>query len=288
MIFKFHHTTFAAFFPTVWKTTSASASAAGAVGNGAGPPAPAATFPRPDEPSDMGVLKKQQRRLYHDVVCPTSCPEDSVAYCYGEHNVTIGPACGEDCCISDDDSACDLFTGCVERDGSCTGRKACYKANVPDGIEKSCMGFQACAFMGGDHGEVGRISNSCNDDNACYDLGYDGGVVGNVSNSCNSKKACFELADYYGYVESITGSCNSDAQQPCRQLYGSNIGSIVPLKRKGRMMKYNTADITMCNEDCDKNVDCSGIKWRQGVQKPCRIFKGGYSGKCGKRDLCID
>jgi len=101
------------------------------------------------------------------------------------------------------------------------------------------------------------------------------------------------LTRYGGTIKSITGSCNSSMKQTCRQLFGSNafngdIGNIIPSKRNWRMKKYRTANISVCNEDCDKAVDCSGIKWRQGVQKPCRIFKGGVSGKCGKKDLCID
>jgi len=412
MIVKFRAKALVTFFPAALKTTTASAPAAAAVKDGARLPAPTTTVRGPRGKSDVGALKKSQPGT-SQVECPAECPQGSVAYCEGNPTSTSPIECEEKCCFGTD--ACTDFTGCVKKDGSCTGRKACAGAVAPNGIENSCIGDEACRNLGGSAGDVGKISNSCNDnsacdrlgdyyglvgnvqdscnsDNACQKLGKNGGTVGNVQDSCNGKLACDELAFYAGYVDevqhscngykacqyigyygevenvsnscnaeeacfgvgytvggneyedwslignitnsctakeacaflgnergkvgnianscnteeachslaryggtikSITGSCNSNTQQPCRQLSGSkaskqDIGDISPFKRKWRTEKYRTANITVCNEDCDKDADCSGIKWRQGVQKPCRIFKGGFSGKCGKRDLCID
>jgi len=289
------------------ETTSASAPVAGA--DVLGPSVSSATVRGPGKNTDLGALENRQREA-SQMTCPTECPYGSVVYCYG---APVGPACGNDCCTSK--FACQDFTGCVKKDGSCAGEYACAFAFAPDGIEDSCQGRFACAAMGTD-GVVGKISNSCkgsmacmfmgeagaivgkisyscNADRACHYLGAYYGKVGTVNKSCNAKEACMRVGSFYSTVKSIGGSCNSEKQQPCRQLAASksskqDVGNVIPFKRNGRMKKYRSVDIGACSELCvDTGDDCKGIKWRQGVQKPCRIFKGGFSGKCGKRDLCI-
>merc|ERR1712194_742442 len=195
------------------------------------------------------------------------------------------------CCV---DNACDGFTGCVKKDGSCTGTSACKFAFAPGGIEDSCVGDKACYFAYQLDADK-KLINSCNADDACYMLGI-GGNVGTVDSSCNAKGACEDVGNY-ATIKSIVGSCNSEKRKSCVPLQGTvgstvEFGHITHSKRKGRKAKLHAQDISACIALCEERdaskEACHSIKWRQGNKKPCQLFDGGLSrGKCHDKNLCM-
>ena len=70
----------------------------------------------------------------------------------------------------------------------------------------------------------------------------------------------------------------------------------------GKFKRSEVADEDQCFAKCTELVDaqgtlfCTGIKWRRDSKKPCRVFRGAYSGACGNqhpnmpqnRDTCWD
>merc|ERR1712238_252550 len=165
--------------------------------------------------------------------CPATCPDEYANYCGG---VSDNACVGDQCCYGPDmetyfghvEGPCHRFSGCVKRDGSCSGPGACMYASV-DKITNSCKGgdkSEACYFVGYYGGTVGDITDSCNDgEQACDRLGFEG-TVGSVTDSCNDEKACNFLAAYSGTVASINNSCNS--VEGCYVLagYGGDVGPI--------------------------------------------------------------
>lgn len=71
-------------------------------------------------------------------------------------------------------------------------------------------------------------------------------------------------------------------------------------KRSWRMQKFkkvDVPDIHECFATCKDKSECKGIKWRRGSKKPCRLFRGKYSGACqnkntgtppANQDHCVD
>merc|ERR1712238_319717 len=184
--------------------------------------------------------------------CPATCPDEYANYCGG---VSDNPCVGDQCCYGPDaetifgsaEGPCYQFSGCVKRDGSCSGAGACMYASV-DMITNSCKGgdkSEACYFATADTikdscndgnkacrmvcyygGTVGHGTDSCNDgEQACFGLGVEG-TVGSVTDSCNEEKACYLLAGWSGTVASINNGCNS--VNGCYQLalYGGDVGPI--------------------------------------------------------------
>jgi len=317
MITKLRIPLVATFSPVAWKTTSALDPAARAIRDGADALASVATVRGVVKKTDMGALKNGQRRaedrLFKDSpLAGHECPDDTFVLLWiGKEYVDGADVTGEEagcngkCCVGY--KACHEFGGCIKRDGSCKGDYACAYGYNLVGIEASCNGEKACHHLGYS-GTFGKLSNSCNGDQACYFMGHSASI-GTVDESCNAKGACYKMA-YPATgnltIRSITGSCNSEKQRPCRELghdydpenleigvENLEIGDITAFKRNWRVKKTVAEDIEACIALCeekraDDRDDCSGIKWRQGANKPCRLFKGGFTeGKCHDKDLCI-
>lgn len=115
-------------------------------------------------------------------------------------------SCAGKCCVGTD--ACSRFTGNVCKDGSCSGTKACWYANIPY-VVKSCKAIRACNSAGFE-GTVGVIVNSCNFENSCAYAGEEGGKAGDIQNSCAAKKACYCAGTQTsGGIGEINTSCNA-------------------------------------------------------------------------------
>lgn len=227
--------------------------------------------------------------------CPATCPDDYAKYCGG---VSDNACVGDQCCSGPDLETfvgsfgpCFEFSGCVKRDGSCSGPGACTYASVgkitnsckggdkseacfyakADTIKDSCnYGNKACEFVGDlsfygtVQGIVGDITDSCNDgEQACYGLGA-GGTVGSVTDSCNEEMACYLLADN-GTVASINNSCNSD--KGCYGLAGYE-GDVGPIKKSCNGMYkscYNLAayggNVASIHKSCNSKTQapCSNL-----------------------------
>jgi hypothetical protein len=263
--------------------------------------------------ADLGALTPKQRQLQ---ACPTECPAGSVGYCNG---IGFGTeTCGEDCCTGN--SACLTFSGCVKKDGSCSGDYACTASKVSI-IENSCKGPYSCGYIMGYSGgnSVGAVIDSCNADNACFRIGYygtmestitkscngymacsymgyaDSGSVGPIEDSCNREKACLEVAMYQS-IKSITKTCNNDAHKPCAILSSAgkdhfNFGHLTKFVHAETGEKYkrdSIGSIEDCHDACVNDIDCNGIKWKEHTGRPCRFFGGPISdNKCNGRNVCI-
>lgn len=122
--------------------------------------------------------------------------------------ISCETACAGKCCVGN--SACNLFTGKVCKDGSCSGFwSACAYATIPK-VVNSCHGRTwSCLNAGnkGNNGKVGSIINSCNDEYACNMLNSesdDVSAVGHIIDSCNGFSAC----RHAGTAMNIKSSCN--------------------------------------------------------------------------------
>ena len=77
---------------------------------------------------------------------------------------TCATSCAGKCCKGN--NACFQFTGKVCKDGSCYGKAACWKANIPFVID-SCKGDYACEYAAL---LDSSLNGCCNTDNACASL----------------------------------------------------------------------------------------------------------------------
>ena len=198
-------------------------------------------------PGSIALLSSPSMSLSQQATCTegyVDCYKGK--YIYEENGywyydgTTCRDACGGLCCNSSETGACDLFTGKVCKDGSCSGEFACYFANIPrvvnscigdgacrcewyefkeqckvsDSVINSCQGEYACKLIGGDvqedgGGAVNNVINSCNGEGACTGLGLFGSFCGDVISSCHGYNACFVLG-YNGTMSGLSNSCNED------------------------------------------------------------------------------
>ena len=167
---------------------------------------------------DAGILLSAGAEEAGDVmtisaVAPT-CAEGFLDCFNGKVRGTSTPcstSCAGKCCVGT--NACSSFTGKVCKDGSCSGTKACFYANIPH-VVKSCKALEACNSAGYD-GTVGNIVNSCNFEKSCAYAGEEGGKAGDIDNSCGAKRACYSVGTQSsGGVGKIINSCN--AYTACR------------------------------------------------------------------------
>jgi len=125
---------------------------------------------------------------------------------------TCHEACAGSCC--EEDNACDLFTGSVRTDGSCSGVNACSGAKIGL-VENSCIGDYSCSYAGVGVSDVGigSIKSSCNGHGACSNAAYEG-YIDSIEESCNyGDYNCYQLARG-GSIGRILSSCSGTANAP--------------------------------------------------------------------------
>ena len=82
-----------------------------------------------------GVLQAVAPTCADNVVCDNGYDTTTFETC--------ATSCAGKCCKGD--NACFQFTGKVCKDGSCNGKAACWKANIPFVIDR-CKGDYACEY----------------------------------------------------------------------------------------------------------------------------------------------
>jgi len=230
--------------------------------------------------ADTGILFRKRstpssRRL------AATCNEGSVVCVDGyADNETCEVACDGMCCVSEDNDACDDFTGEVCKDGvSCSGDRACYGAKVDmivngcngtiacfsagsggsiGGIYNSCQGDTAACFFAGYGGSIGEIYNSCLGYNTCSAAGY-GGNISAIQNSCLGYKACAGAASYSGNIGNISSSCHGNFTCYYAAGFGGSIGNILD----------SCEGVNACNYAAYKGGLIAGIKNACNADSAC-------------------
>mmetsp|Transcript_25951 Transcript_25951/g.47724 ORF Transcript_25951/g.47724 Transcript_25951/m.47724 type:complete len:366 (+) Transcript_25951:255-1352(+) len=234
---------------------------------------------KPKLGADTGILFREKstpsRRL------AATCTDGSVVCVDGyADNETCEVACDGMCCVSEDNDACDDFTGEVCKDGvSCSGDRACYGAKVDmivngcngtiacfsagsggsiGGIYNSCQGDTAACFFAGYGGSIGEIYNSCLGYNTCSAAGY-GGNISAIQNSCLGYKACAGAASYSGNIGNISSSCHGNFTCYYAAGFGGSIGNILD----------SCEGVNACNYAAYKGGLIAGIKNACNADSAC-------------------
>lgn len=174
-------------------------------------------LPAPNSIPLSGRSSTSKRRVLPNAVAAEDlCPSGYVHCANGDEvdgatGIPTGSTCatacvGFNCCT--EDRACKEFTGKICKDGGCTGKFACYKANI-DVVVKSCYGRSACASAGRYYGTAGTFINSCKAAQACNSFAFRGTALGTINDSCNGYKSCWQVAFIKdSTIGSMTSSCN--------------------------------------------------------------------------------
>ena len=148
--------------------------------------------------AETGILPRMRGALSSRRLQDESCVEGFVDCVAGKVDGTsteCATACGDACC--EGEHACEGFTGSVCKDGvSCSGRDACYEANILS-VVGSCCYISACVYAGGSgsatEGSIGNMKDSCIGYKACNRAAYEG-RLGDLLDSCDDYFACDSAA----------------------------------------------------------------------------------------------